>query len=432
MRTHPLAIGALALAAMCAAANGQTADFRVLAQFSYCTQMSGDGHTVVGVNGSGQQVMWQVGNPTIEVPLSLPAFIEPRGVSFDGSVIAGSVAQLNGVPNIQAYRMENNANPLGLGAFVPPLATSVENILSECFGISDDGSTVVGGARTDSAPPLPDGRRPLEAYRWKNGSMMKLGDLAGGGFASVSRAANPNGSVIVGEGTTAAGAQAWVWRDPASGGAGVLEPLPDLPGGDDFSQAFDVSDDGRVVVGRSGNTASGPNTSVACLWRDGQVIEIGDLPGSDTASVAWGVSGDGAVIVGEGYSDLTPAFGEFEAIYYTEAGGLKNLRVMLSTEYGVDLTGWILFRAVAVSRDGRVICGTGLDPEENFVVWWVELPAPICPADFNDSGSVTVQDIFDFLAAYFGNDPAADFNGVGGVSVQDIFDYLAAYFAGCP
>ncbi len=54
-----------------------------------------------------------------------------------------------------------------------------------------------------------------------------------------------------------------------------------------------------------------------------------------------------------------------------------------------------------------------------------------CPADFNGDGSVSVQDIFDFLGAYFGNQPAADVNHDGSVSVQDIFDYLAAYFTGC-
>jgi probable HAF family extracellular repeat protein len=263
-------------------ASAQTADFRVLAQFSFCTAMSGDGRVVVGVNGSGAQVMWPVDGPVAEVPLNVPAFVEPRGASFDGSVVCGSDAQIGGVPNIQAYRMVNNNSPLGLGAFVPPLATSVENILSEAFGISDDGSSVVGGARTDSAPPFPDGRRPLEAYRWKNGVMMKLGDLPGGVFASVARAANPDGSVVVGEGTTATGAQAWVWRDPAGGGTGMLEPLPDLPGGDDFSQAFDVSDDGSVVVGRSGNAASGPGTSVRSSDGDRRPARFGygvDRPG---------------------------------------------------------------------------------------------------------------------------------------------------------
>ncbi len=58
--------------------------------------------------------------------------------------------------------------------------------------------------------------------------------------------------------------------------------------------------------------------------------------------------------------------------------------------------------------------------------------SPFCPPDFNLSGAASVQDIFDFLAAYFAADPRANFNEQGGLSVQDIFDFLAAYFAGCP
>ena len=54
-----------------------------------------------------------------------------------------------------------------------------------------------------------------------------------------------------------------------------------------------------------------------------------------------------------------------------------------------------------------------------------------CPADFNNSGGLSVQDIFDFLGAWFTNSAAADFNHSGAVSVQDIFDFLAAWFAGC-
>lgn len=55
-----------------------------------------------------------------------------------------------------------------------------------------------------------------------------------------------------------------------------------------------------------------------------------------------------------------------------------------------------------------------------------------CIADFNSSGSVTVQDIFDFLNTYFAASPAADVNTSGSVTVQDIFDFLDAYFAACP
>lgn len=54
-----------------------------------------------------------------------------------------------------------------------------------------------------------------------------------------------------------------------------------------------------------------------------------------------------------------------------------------------------------------------------------------CRSDFNDSGSVTVQDVFDFLTDWFANNLTADFNDSGVISVQDIFDFLNVWFTGC-
>jgi hypothetical protein len=56
---------------------------------------------------------------------------------------------------------------------------------------------------------------------------------------------------------------------------------------------------------------------------------------------------------------------------------------------------------------------------------------PTCPADFNGASGLTVQDIFDFLSAWFIGNTNADFNRSGGLTVQDIFDFLGAWFAGC-
>jgi hypothetical protein len=58
---------------------------------------------------------------------------------------------------------------------------------------------------------------------------------------------------------------------------------------------------------------------------------------------------------------------------------------------------------------------------------------PCCLADFNQSGAVSVQDVFDFLAAFFSGSSRADINGggAGAPSVQDVFDFLGVFFAGC-
>lgn len=85
---------------------------------------------------------------------------------------------------------------VGLGAL--PGAT----FGSEAFGISADGSVIVG--RSDSAA----GR---QAFRWTAaGGMLGLGDLSGGTFESLARSISADGSVVVGQGQSAAGAEAFV------------------------------------------------------------------------------------------------------------------------------------------------------------------------------------------------------------------------------
>ena len=58
---------------------------------------------------------------------------------------------------------------------------------------------------------------------------------------------------------------------------------------------------------------------------------------------------------------------------------------------------------------------------------------PCCRPDFNHVNGITVQDIFDYLAAWFAGATSADFvgNGAGTPDVQSIFNFLGAWFAGC-
>lgn len=56
---------------------------------------------------------------------------------------------------------------------------------------------------------------------------------------------------------------------------------------------------------------------------------------------------------------------------------------------------------------------------------------PACDGDFNASGATEVQDVFDFLSAWFARTPRADTNADADVSVQDLFDFLARWTEGC-
>lgn len=58
--------------------------------------------------------------------------------------------------------------------------------------------------------------------------------------------------------------------------------------------------------------------------------------------------------------------------------------------------------------------------------------SPCCKADFNKTGGITVQDVFDFLGAWFGGSRAADLTGNGSQTptVQSVFDFIGAWFAG--
>ncbi len=58
---------------------------------------------------------------------------------------------------------------------------------------------------------------------------------------------------------------------------------------------------------------------------------------------------------------------------------------------------------------------------------------PCCKADFDHNGSVTIDDIFNYLNAWFSGSPRASIitNGVGAPAITDIFAFLNAWFAQC-
>jgi hypothetical protein len=188
-------------------------------------------------------------------------------------------------------------------------------------------------------------------------------------------------------------------------------------GGWDGSSVFDLSAFGVTLGGGGGPGSSGNSTitnrfSYTFQVNQSATYTLNGLIGSQLPMVlSFHLTGPGVAI-----NDDTSAG---DVTYTNATGSLVPGSYTLTIEAG---------GTVSYVGPGGNGAGGGATP---FTI--VIAPATnTCTADFNNSGSLTVQDIFDFLSAWFSGDARADFNGSGGITVQDIFDFLSAWFVGCP
>jgi probable HAF family extracellular repeat protein len=320
--------------------------------------ISADGSVVVGSSESTPfqltAVRWTSTGGLVSLG-TLPSGTErgvARAASGDGSVIVGNA--LNGSNQNEAFRWTAATGMVGLGDLPGGFFESLAN------DVSEDGEVVVGQGISGDAESS-----RYQAFRWTDsGGIVGLGFLPGSGILrSTAEAANDDGSVVVGY-STHAFQEAFRWT-AATGMVG----LGRLSGGTS-SHAVNVSSDGKVIVGFATN---GDGFDEAFRWsQSAGMIGLGYLPGGDSQSIARAVSSDGRVVVGlAGQLD-----GGASAFVWDPAHGMRNLQDVLVNNFGMSalLTGWTLTDAVALSADGRVIAGLGINPSGDREGWRVELP----------------------------------------------------------
>lgn len=187
--------------------------------------VSGDGSVVVGyasgTNGS-EAFRWE--NGTMTGLGYLPGYDEGSvacGISDDGSVIVGYCSGFYG------FYWEDG---------VMSSLSNVRDMQTAPYDVSDDGSVIVGTART-------------EAFRWKNGEITLLPDLAGS-TQSNAYAVSGDGEIIVGGSNGDEGAFIW----DAENGTRSIKDVLELDYGLDLTgwtlrNAQGISSDGLTFVG---------------------------------------------------------------------------------------------------------------------------------------------------------------------------------------
>lgn len=314
------------------------------------TDVNADGTVVVG-NSEGVYETWRWTQATGMTLLGMSSVAVlgvgagTPDVSADGTRISATILGADSTYAIQGLWTEGagwqEAVPL------PADCGSIDGSYSSAFGLSGDGTTLVGlywrAGQTDGS---------AHASRWT--SATGVVDLGSGGHSSRANAADHDGDVIVGWDEHEDGH----WR-PAVWENGVKQILTV---NDVFCEAAAVNAGGDMIVGQSYDAVS--NKFVAAMWRkNGGVWDeqlLGALPGTFPVFgfvIANGVSADGKLIVG--YNAFSGQDGT--GFLWTAATGMIDV-VPFLTQRGVTLPPNFDVRSLtAVSDDGTTIVGLGQD-----------------------------------------------------------------------
>ncbi len=230
----------------------------------------------------------------------------------------------------------------------PPDGGIMDRAYGSAWGLSDDGSTLVG---LYWRPGHTDGSAHACYWTAETGVV----GLGSSGRQSRANDADYDGNVIVGwdENPDWGGRRPTVWVD------GVMTVLESPDG---FCELYAVTPGGQIVIGNSYNTDRRFAEAATWEWTgstwDKQVL--GSLPGTfaDYGCVLpYDATADGSVVVGSNGFDWT----QYAGFIWTEEAGMVDLDDFL-VDNGVTLpSGFDIQAVTAISDDGTVMVGFGQD-----------------------------------------------------------------------
>jgi hypothetical protein len=370
-------------------------------------RLSGDGTTLfggcdqpAGPDGWGRAWRWTRETGIVLLPAYHPgatSSLEVRGTNYDGTVMVGDAW------------CSDNPSICGYWAFRWTLAGGFQALWPEfevAYAVSGNGNIVVGVG-------------PHGGYRWHadSGWFEPLPAMDGFYGPYLGRC-SADADVIVGTAieilTSRYQAARWT-PDAGWHGLGFVQ-------GTGPSYATEVSADGTTVFGNATW-----DVGQAFRWTAARGLRLlgpAPLP-APIAVYVTGVSANGAVAVGYATDFRTRNV----PFLWDHRHGVRALREVLERQYGVDLTDWSLVKAASLSWDGRIVAGSGRWREAPQP--WVATLPPLCEADWDDDGRITIRDFFAYLTDFAAGNETADLDDNGAPDIRDFLRFLSLYAAGC-
>lgn len=334
------ALGMTALLAPARLSHAADASFEVLGRF-WPAGVSDDGNTIAGTwidpalqRGQVMSIWTPAGGLRTAGFAQGSEHTNAKRISGDGSTILGA---------------DYNSDALywtAASGIVYPLASEPPGLRGYPGDVSRDGSVITG--HLFAAGP----------FRWTAATGAVELPMAAGWIDGWANAVTPDGAVIAGTLFNSPGhRRAFRWT--AAGGSVLL----DQPAGVVGSDATAVSADASTIVGWAyeGNDVHRP-----FRWTAESGLQLLNLAPGEASDV----TADGSIIIGNG-SESGGAF------IWDAARGARDLKAALTADYGVDLTGWTIHSADAITPDGMTIVGRGAHAQfGDNVAWRVVVPEP--------------------------------------------------------
>lgn len=341
---------------------------------------------------------------------------------WDGSAWAAFIP-VSFSPTFHTFARASNSDLLVAGAFSNIGDDSGANNLARwdgAFTWTGFGSGLASFARTVAAMPdgsviaggsliIQNGGENRSLARWDGNTWAPID--CGTGYINTSLVL-PNGDLVVGGVFTnmcgVAGTSRiarWngtEWSALGSGLSGTVDALARMPNGDIIAGGF--------FTAALGTT---PAANRIARWDGTAWHALGG--GLDAPVDALGVTPDGVLWVG----------GRFALADGKASAFLARWTCGAAAAAGACCTGTVCAIATDAAACAGSFQGAGsaCGPPGN--------PTTCCKANFNQTGGVSIDDLFLFLNAWFSNDPSADIGGTSGVSIDDLFLFLNLWFTGC-